>query len=411
MHSSGPDPTRTAPTWRTPDVWRISLSAFFADLGYQAVLAVFPLYLVVHLGAPIWLFGVSQALAYGPGALFAYLGGRLADRYGRWRIAVAGNAFIPLLALTGLTSVPLVAVGLLVAGWWARNLRTPPRRALLAAAVDPAHTGEAFGFLHALDVGGGMTAALYAFVLLAGGVSYSLALLVPIGPLVVSTLVLLGVRIGRTIPATARAADPPPRPVVDAPRSPPARSLLRGIFAATLLYGFASFSIGFPVLTTAEGTHDAAFGVLFFVVTLGVSALAGLRLGRRRRRRRLWLATAGYLTAAAGSAIIALAAGLSLGVFAYLVGAAILGAALGAIETFEPTLVAAVSPDERAGRAFGALSAYRGLGLFASNLVLGVLAIESAWYPYLYAAGAAFAASVVLLAAGRWAGTMGDADL
>ncbi|EQD39819.1 hypothetical protein B2A_06643 [mine drainage metagenome] len=48
---------RTTGAWRTPDVWGIAMSAFFADLGYQAILAVFPLYLVLHLGAPIWLYG------------------------------------------------------------------------------------------------------------------------------------------------------------------------------------------------------------------------------------------------------------------------------------------------------------------------------------------------------------------
>ncbi|EQD52207.1 major facilitator superfamily MFS_1, partial [mine drainage metagenome] len=86
------------------------------------------------------------------------------------------------MALAGLTSVPALAIALLVVGWWARNLRSPPRRALLVESVPAQRRGEAFGFLHALDVGGGMLAAGYAFLLLVGGVAYSTILLVTIPP-------------------------------------------------------------------------------------------------------------------------------------------------------------------------------------------------------------------------------------
>lgn len=388
-------------------MWGIVFSAFFADLGYQAILAVFPLYLVLHLGAPIWLFGLSQALAYGPGAFFGYLGGRLGDRYGRWVVSVAGNAFIPLMALAGLSSVPLVAIALLVLGWWARNFRSPPRRALLVDSVDPGHQGPAFGLLHALDVGGGMLAAVYAFLLVLTGVSYSVILLVTVAPLVVSTLVLFRVRAGRSappaLPSAPRAGNPPVAP------SRPDRALFRGVLAATVLYGFASFSIGFPVLTTVQGTHEAADGVLVFVVALGVSSLVGLVAGSVRRRRLVALALGGYLVAAAGSAFLAVAIGFGLGLAAFLGGAAVLGAALGTIETFEPTLVAAISPTGTTSRNFGALAAFRSLGLFASNVVFGLLTVASAWYPYAYAALGAAAASVLLLALRSVVGSLGDA--
>ena len=404
--TTGGTPSPTAP-WRTPDVWGIVFSAFFADLGYQAILAVFPLYLVLDLGAPIWLFGLSQALAYGPGAFFGYLGGRLGDRYGRWVVSVAGNAFIPLMALAGLSSAPPVAVALLVTGWWARNLRSPPRRALLVDSVDPGHQGPAFGFLHALDVGGGMLAAVYAFLLVLTGVSYSTILLVTVAPLVVSTLVLLRVRGGRKAPSFLPSNRPSAAP--SGAESRPHRALFRGVLAATVLYGFASFSIGFPVLTTVQGTREAADGVLVFVVALGVSSLVGLLAGSVRRRRLAALALGGYLVAAAGSALLALAIGVGLGLAAFLGGAAVLGAALGTIETFEPTLVAAISPTGTASRNFGALSAFRSLGLFASNVVFGLLTVASAWYPYAYAAVGAAAAAVLLLALRPAVGTLGDA--
>lgn len=399
-----------AQSWRTPDVWSISFSAFFADLGYQAILAVFPLYLVLHLGAPIWLYGLSQALAYGPGALFGYFGGRLAERYGRWRVAVVGNAFIPLMALAGLPSAPGIAVALLVVGWWARNLRSPPRRALLVESVSPQHRGEAFGLLHALDVGGGMLAAAYALLLLFGGVSYETILLVTILPLVVSTLVLLRVRVGRAPPAALPSArsDPSTSPTEVAQKRTAEGWVFWGIMAATVLYGFASFSIGFPVLTAARATQSAALGILVFLVALGISSVVGLFVGRFKRRRVLLLALGGYLVAAGGSGIFAAAAATQASIVPFLVAAGVLGAALGAVETFEPTLIATVSPPERTAQSMGTLTAFRSIGLFVANLSLGLLALANAWVPYLYAALSALAATLVLLVVARRAGSRGD---
>ncbi|EQD35809.1 major facilitator superfamily MFS_1, partial [mine drainage metagenome] len=77
--------------------------------------------------------------------------------------------------------------------------------------------------------------------------------------------------------------------------------------------------------------------------------------------------------------------------------AAVLGGALGTVETFEPTLIASVSPPDRTARNLGSLTAFRSVGLFGANLALGVLALESAWLPYVYASVAALGATLVLL--------------
>ncbi len=401
-------PFPSGPPWRTPDVWKISFSAFFADLGYQAVLALFPLYLVLELGAPIWLFGISQALAYGPGALWGYLGGLLGDRWGRRGVAILGNAFIPLLGLIGLARTPDLAIALFILGWWARNFRTPPRRALLAESVTSEHRGEAFGFLHALDVGGGMLAAAYAFLLLLGGFPERWILLLTILPLIFSTMFLVGVRGGRS---PVRADPDSPATKLPSRARPPRSSsqwILGGIFSATLLYGFASYSLGFPVLTTALGTGDVALGVLVFLVFLGTSSFTGLRIGKVRRHRVLLLALGGYLVAALGSAAIALSVVEGLGVGGYLFGAGLLGIALGVIETHEPTLVAHLTPSDRTSRSFGVLTGSRSLGLFGANLALGILYLANPWYPYVYAALGAVAAAGILVAVGARTGDSGD---
>ena len=74
------------------NVLLISFSAFFSDMGYQAVLAVLPVLLVLHFHAPVYVYGIIMGISYGLGAFFGYIGGRLSDIYGRKKIAIIGNA-------------------------------------------------------------------------------------------------------------------------------------------------------------------------------------------------------------------------------------------------------------------------------------------------------------------------------
>lgn len=185
------------PTWRNRDVWAISSSAFFADLGYKAVLAGFPLLLVLSLHQPVWEYGLASAISYGGGALFAQLGGRIGDRVGHRRVALAGNMAIPLLSLCALVANPAWAIGLLTGGWWARNLRSPSRRVMLVEAVpDERWRSSAFGFLHGLDVGGGALAGVYLLLAVAAHVPFRWIFLGTTIPLVASTVALRQARVG-----------------------------------------------------------------------------------------------------------------------------------------------------------------------------------------------------------------------
>ena len=154
-------------SWRDRNVWTIALSAFFADLGYQTVLAGFPILLVIMLKQPYWEYGVATAISYGGGAVFSYMGAKIGSRIGHKRLALIGNSAIPLLSLCGLIANPAWAIGFLVGGWWSRNLRSPSRRVMLVEAVpDKTVRAKAFGFMHALDIGGGVMASIFLIVAL-----------------------------------------------------------------------------------------------------------------------------------------------------------------------------------------------------------------------------------------------------
>ncbi len=382
--------------WLSQDVWLISLSACFADLGYQSVLAVFPLFLVQVLHQPVWVFALATAIAYGPGAIFALLGGKLGDRFGQKRIALTGNLLIPLLSLAGLASTAAAAVALFCGGWWARNFRSPPRRGMMVEAVHADDRGKAFGFLHALDIGGGFLAALGSMLLLWAAIKIKYIFLLTIIPLLMSSVWLLFSRMGRR-PVTGIPSGPVASPI---PMSAQHKSLYRRLLIATALYGFSSFSFGFSILTVDQSTHSSVMAVLSYVVFFGVSAATGLIIGRVGKKRSVTaLALGGYLTGGIGCAGMALVWASGENSLLYYPVAALMGLALGVIETMEPAIISRIIPKGSAGSGMGSLTAMRSIGLFAANLIMGIIyQIGASWtWAYVYAAVlAALAAGIAL---------------
>ncbi len=376
------------------DVWGI---AFSADLGYQMVIAGLPLFLVLALRAPTWVFGLTAALSYGPGAFIGYLGGRLGDRIGRRRVAILGNSLIPLLSLTGLPAGAAGAVALFAGGWWARNFRTPARRAMLTEVVSQEDRGRAFGLLHALDVGGGLLAAIAVLALVAAHVPFRYIFLLTVIPLAASTACLVATRAGSApVPNERRTGT---HDVVHGEHQRRNSALYRGVIIATALYGFSSYSLGFPILTVAQESHSGAAGVGAYAVFLGISALTGLAMGRRRGAGGVALALLGYVTAALGSLGLALAYGLHGGSLGFYGAVAVLGVALGVVETLEPDHMSKVTPETRTSGGMGALTAARSVGLLIGNLAMGFLYVVSPVYSYGYASAVAVVAATVLLVA------------
>lgn len=372
------------------DAWLLCFSAFSADLGYQGVTALFPLYLVFQLHASLYAYGVVTAIAFGGGAFVGYLGGLAGDRFDRKAVAVAGNVLIPLMALAGLAHSLDLSALLYVLGWWARYFRSPPRRALLVSATPPQERSRAFGTLHALDIGGGMLSALLALGALWMKIPIATVMLWAVVPLLASTVLLLLVRreevYGQQTPGAPSAHARVPR-----------QTVLLALLVSATLYGFSFYNLGFPIVT-ATAEHAASryeWGVLAYVVYLGVSALTGYVLGTRRTSsgRAVWLF--GYLPSALGSGLIGLTVAWHLQPAAIYLAVAVLGFGMGAVETFEPTLVSSLVSHTRLGRGMGFLSVSRALGQFLSNLVMGLLFVFGPAVPYAYAFASALLAALV----------------
>jgi MFS family permease len=387
--------------WLTRDVLLISLSAFFADAGYQALIAGFPIFLVFYLKAPVYYLGIAMALAYGIGSVFAYVGGKLADKHGKKKIAILGNLLIPVLSFTGFASLASEATALFSVGWWARNFRTPARRAMIGDISSRLDKGKVYGFLNALDVGGGVVAVSYLSIGIYLGIALKLIFLATAIPILISSLCLFLVSY-KGLPKRSAARKTKKAKSISATISKKAKANSRSfkaVILATGIYGLSFYSLSFPVLTIAQQSTDL-YGVLSYAVFLLVSAVFGYVAGILARRVIRNLALYGYFLAGIGSLIIGLSYHFGLGAVASYFGIFLIGIAVGTIETLEPTIISLVKSKANSGSGMGALTSSRSIGLFVANLALGFLYFFGPLYAYGFAAFMAILAGIVLLVFG-----------
>jgi len=105
---------------------------------------------------------------------------------------------------------------------------------------------------------------------------------------------------------------------------------------------------------------------LAYLVFLIVSSLTGYVFGKIKRNEIALLAL-GYIIAAFGS----LGFQLFYDFLFLLLAASLLGIAVGIVETIEPTIISKIYPQE--GQGMGLLLAFRSMGFFSGNLVMGLL--------------------------------------
>ncbi|MCG3108974.1 hypothetical protein L3N51_01264 [Metallosphaera sp. J1] len=357
------------------DVYKISFSAFFADLGYQAVVASFPIILVFQFHLPVYIYGIVESVSYGVGLIFSFLGGALADRYGSRRVAIFGNLLITLLSFTGLAQNSLEAIGLFLSGWFMRNFRSPARRTMLVQVTSEDERSRAFAILHSLDFLGGLIAVVYLSLGLYLRLSFAEILPFTAIPILLSSFFLFLTR---------------PREGGGGRRS---GKVLGAVALASLLFGISTYSPGFPIITVTQSTSQVYLGTLTYGFFLGSSSGFAMVLSRVRMRDYLGL-TLGYLvTATASAGFIFLFPFREIGLYPM---AILLGVGSALAETFEPSLVSKVA-GQNVGTGMGILSLSRGLGYFVGNSLMGLLYSLSYVYAYAFASLVALGSMVIIL--------------
>jgi MFS family permease len=353
-----------------------------------------PAFLATLGASAAWLGlieGVSDGLAS-----FAKMGsGYFTDKLQRRKpIAVAGYLVTTLgTAAFGLATAAWQVLLARSVAWLGRGVRTPVRKALLAAAVDRSAYGRAFGFERMMDTAGAIAGPATAlFLLRALHHHYPALFAATLAPgLMAAGLMAFVVR------------ERERRPVAHISFGERLRLLpatYRKFLAAAGLFGMGGFAhtmlilLATQQLTPRFGAAKAASAAVALYILHNIFYASfcyiGGWLGDRFAKK--WLLAAGYaLGAVMALCIMALPAGpwsLSL---IFILG----GVSVALEETLEDSYCAELVEEKHQGMAFGVLATVNGIGDFLSSIIVGLL-----WT--VAGTSVAFAYSAVLFAAGAW---------
>lgn len=395
--------TQTAPrqrrTWLNTTVLGISLASLFSDWSHEMATALLPAFLATMGVAAAWL-GLIEGVADGVSS-FAKMGsGFLTDRLPRRKpIAVLGYVVTAL----GTASFALAANAWQVliartAAWLGRGVRTPVRKALLAAAVTPETYGRAFGLERMMDTVGAIVGPATAYALFrAFNHNYSAVFAVTLVPgLLAAAVIALLVK-------EKRRTAVPHIGFGERLRLLPARYrrflLAAGFFGAGAFAHTLLILLATQRLTPLYGAMRAASIALALYVLHNVFYATFSYLGgwlADRLPKNLLLA-AGYTFAALMTvSIIALPAGLWTMALIFILG----GIQIAVEETLEDSFCAELVSADHHGMAFGVLATVNGIGDFLSSSVVGILwsfagtTVAFSYSTILFLAGAILVATV-----------------
>ncbi|MBK9137315.1 MAG: MFS transporter [Verrucomicrobia bacterium] len=384
--------SKRRPRWLNGTVLGIGLASLFADWSHEIATTVMPAFLATMGVAAAWL-GIIEGVSDGLSSFAKMASGYYTDKLPRRKpIAVAGYLVTALgTAAFGLATSAWHVLLARAAAWFGRGVRTPVRKALLAAAVTPETYGRAFGFERMMDTLGAIVGPATALLLLPlVGHHYPtlFALTLIPGLLAVAAITLLvRERQRKPVPhisfgARLRALPPRYRKFLVA-----VGLFGAGDFAHTLLILLATQKLT-PELGAAKAASVAVGLYVAHNVFYAAFALVAGWLADRFPKPRVL--AAGYGMAAVMAMLII---ALPLNVWT-LAAVFVLGGVYVAIEeTLEDSLCAELVGAEHHGMGFGVLATVNGVGDFVSSAVVGVL-----WTAF--GTSVAFGYSAVLFMAG-----------
>jgi len=269
---------------------------------------------------------------------------------------------------------------------FAKGVRSAPRDALIAGAIDPPRRAAAFAFHRGLDHLGAATGPLAAAALLAAGAPVRAVFLAATLPALAGfATVLFGVpREARSAVAAARRAAAPSAPA------------LRRALVAAALFGLANASDLFLLLRAGElGMAAPSLALLWsaFHVVRWLASAPGGRLADRFGARRALVA--GWIV----YGLVYAGFGAASGIGAFLLLMLPYAAHAGLVEGAERALAVELGGERAAGASLGAWQRATGLGALGASLLFGILA-EGLSMRIAFFAGAALALAAAAVVAG-----------
>jgi MFS family permease len=359
--------------WLNRTVLGVGLTSLFSDWSHETATAVLPAFLAVIGAGPGWL-GAIEGIADGLSSFAKLSAGYYTDRLKRRKpLAVFGYAVTALAtaSFAFATHAYHVLMGRSVA-WLGRGVRSPARKALLAADVSPSAYGRAFGLERLMDTLGAIAGPLTAMWLLrVTHHSYRTVFLWTLlpGMIAVASFWFLV----RERPIATRKQQTFWTGLKELPGSFSEFLLSVGIFGSgdfshTLLILYAT-----RMLTPVQGTARAAniaigLYTLHNVFYAGSAYVSGWISDHVPRRK---IVLAGGYALAGVTAVFLMAAPSSLWLLGLIFVLA--GLYVGTEEALEDSLAAELLPREQHGMAFGMLAAVNAVGDFVSSVVVGFL--------------------------------------
>ena len=364
--------TKKKPAWLNRTVLGIGLASLFSDWSHEIATAAMPAFLATLGVAAAWL-GIIEGVSDGLASFAKMASGYYTDGLRRRKpIAVAGYLATALgTAAFGLATNAWHVLFARAGAWLGRGVRTPVRKALLAASVPRSAYGRAFGLERAMDTIGAIVGPLTALLILeATQHNYRVLFAWTLLP----GLLAAGV-IAFLVKEKVRAPVPH---ISFGERLRLLPKQYRKFLAAVALFGAGDFAhtmlilLATQKLTPALGIGRAAsiavtLYILHNVFYAGFSFVAGW-LGDRLPKN--FVLAGGYgLAGVMTLAIIVLSATIWTMAANFIVG----GIYIAIEETLEDSMCAELVEEGHHGMAFGVLATVNGFGDFVSSIVVGLL--------------------------------------
>ena len=366
------NPKPNTSRWLNRTVLGIGLASLFSDWSHEIATTAMPAFLATMGVAAIWV-GLIEGVSDGLSSFAKLASGHWTDRLARRKpVAVAGYLMTALgTAAFGLATSAWHVLFARAGAWLGRGVRTPIRKAMLAASVTPETYGRAFGFERMMDTVGAIVGPASAYLLLRlHGNHYPTLFawtLVP-GFLAVACMVFLVKEQARTKVASVSFRE-------GLKRLP---GHYRKFLIAVGVFGAGDFAHTLLILLATQqltpelgaGKAAAAAVGLYILHNVFYASFAFIAGWLADRLPKKILLSAGYFLAAVMAvSVMALPLGIWTLGLVFVLG----GVYVAIEETLEDSLCAELVSADQHGMAFGVLATVNGVGDFLSSIVVGAL--------------------------------------
>jgi MFS family permease len=151
-------------------IWIFGIVSFLTDVTSDMIFPLLPIFLTQYLGASQGFLGFIEGIADSTAAFFMLGSGLLADRSrDRSKMVLAGYSLSSLVKpFLSIAWTPWVVLFVRFSDRMGKGIRTSPRDALMADAVEPSERGKAYGLQRSMDHAGAVMGPIIATLLLAG---------------------------------------------------------------------------------------------------------------------------------------------------------------------------------------------------------------------------------------------------